>query len=130
MRINAEEYAFLCDVREFDLRQGWKAYLFNNCAEWLNFKCVIVPGTAREKVRVAQAMTFLPKVSQAFAAGQLSYSKVRALTRIAGADNEAELVAYATGATALQVDAHCRALRNASRALSTTMHSGCIANVR
>jgi hypothetical protein len=60
--MNAEEYAFLCDVREFDLRQGWKEWHFNNCAEWLNYKCGIVPGTAREKVRVAQALTFLPMV--------------------------------------------------------------------
>jgi hypothetical protein len=118
-RINAEEYAFLCDVREFDLRQGWKAYHFNNCAEWLNFKCGIVPGTAREKVRVAHAMFWLPRVCEAFADGRLAYSKVRALTRIADAHNEAALVDYALGATAKQVDDHCRRLRNARRDLST-----------
>jgi hypothetical protein len=118
-RINANEYAFLCDVREFDLRQGWKAYHFNSCAEWLNFRCGIVPGTAREKVRVAHAMFWLPSVCAAFADGQLSYSKVRAITRIAQPHDEAELVAYALRATALQVDEHCRALRNARRDLST-----------
>ena len=51
-RINAFEYEFLSLVREFDLRQGWKAYHFNNCAEWLNMKCGLCPGTAREKLRV------------------------------------------------------------------------------
>jgi hypothetical protein len=118
-RIDANEYAFLCDVREFDLRQGWKAYHFNSCAEWLNFRCGIVPGTAREKVRVAHAMFWLPNVCEAFADGRLSYSKVRAITRIAEPHDEAELVAYALRATALQVDEHCRALRNARRDLST-----------
>jgi hypothetical protein len=117
--INAEEYAFLCDLREFDLRQGWKAYHFNNCAEWLNFKCGIVPGTAREKLRVAHAMFWLPRLCQAFADGRLAYSKVRALTRIADEHNEAELVDYALGSTAKQVDDHCRRLRNARRDLST-----------
>ena len=69
-RINAEEYAFLELVREFDIRQGWKAYQFNNCAEWLNMKCGIVVGTAREKVRVAAALFDLPKISRAFARGR------------------------------------------------------------
>ena len=68
-RINAAEYAFLELVREFDIRQGWKAYQFNNCAEWLNMKCGIVVGTAREKVRVASALFDLPEISRAFASG-------------------------------------------------------------
>ena len=38
-RMNAFEYEFFTLVREFDLRQGWKAYHFNNSAEWLNIKC-------------------------------------------------------------------------------------------
>ncbi len=59
-RLNATEYEFLELVREFDIRQGWKAYHFNSCAEWLNLKCGIVVGTAREKVRVAMALFELP----------------------------------------------------------------------
>ena len=54
-KINAEEYGFLVDLREFDLRQGWKPYHFNNCAEWLSYKCGIDVGTAREKARVAMS---------------------------------------------------------------------------
>ena len=52
-RVNCLEYQFLVDLREFDLRQGWKPYHFNHCAEWLNMKCGIDVKTAFEKVRVA-----------------------------------------------------------------------------
>ena len=118
-RINAAEYAFLELVREFDIRQGWKPYQFNNCAEWLNMKCGIVVGTAREKVRVATALFDLPKISRAFAAGELSYSKVRSLSRVATPQNEAQLLEYALQATAEQVQRRCQQLRNADRAAST-----------
>ncbi|MCG3171819.1 MAG: hypothetical protein CALGDGBN_03524 [Pseudomonadales bacterium] len=118
-RINAAEYAFLELLREFDVRQGWKAYQFNNCAEWLNMKCGIVVGTAREKVRVAAALFDLPRISRAFAAGELSYSKVRSLSRVATPHTEAQLLAYAQQATAEQVQRRCQQLRNADRAAST-----------
>ena len=32
-RLCAEEYQFLVKLREFDLRQGWRSYHFNHCAE-------------------------------------------------------------------------------------------------
>ena len=80
-RINASEYEFMVLVREFDIRQGWKAWNLNNCAEWLNLKCGITMSTAREKVRVAMGLFNLPLCSEAFADGTLSYSKVRALSR-------------------------------------------------
>jgi hypothetical protein len=118
-RINAAEYAFLELVREFDIRQGWKPYQFNNCAEWLNMKCGIVVGTAREKVRVASALFDLPRISRAFASGELSYSKVRSLSRVATPQNEAQLLDYAQQATAEQVQRRCQQLRNADRAAST-----------
>jgi len=118
-RINAFEYQFLTLVREFDLRRGWRAYHFNSCAEWLNFKCGLCPGTAREKLRVAYALFDLPAVSDAFRNGQLSYSKTRALTRIATPANERKLLDYALGATARDVDEYCRRLRNVYRDVST-----------
>ena len=117
--MNQDEYRFLVMVREFDIRQGWRAYQFNNCAEWLNMKCGISPGTAREKVRVALALLDLPQCSEEFAKGELSYSKVRAMTRAANVFNEATLVDYALKATAHQVEEHCRRLRNADRRQST-----------
>jgi len=118
-RINASEYEFLVLVLEFDIRQGWKAYHFNNCAEWLNMKCGIATGTAREKVRVATALFDLPKMSSAFAEGRLSYSKARALTRVADPYNEEELLDHSIPATASQVEEYSRNLRNAQRRAST-----------
>jgi hypothetical protein len=106
-------------VREFDLRQGWRAYHFNNCAEWLNMKCGIAPGTAREKIRVANALFDLNATSMAFQKGDLSYSKARELTRIATPRTEQNLLEYAIPATALQVENHCRELRNVQRDTST-----------
>jgi hypothetical protein len=117
--INATEYEFLVLVREFDLRQGWKPYHFNNCAEWLNMKCGIAPGTAREKMRVANALFDLEATSEAFQKGELSYSKARALTRVATPHNEQKLLDHAIPSTALQVENHCRELRNVQREVST-----------
>jgi len=118
-RLNVTEYEFLVLVREFDTRQGWKAWLFKNCAEWLNFKCGMSLGAAHEKVRVALALYDLPQCSAAFEAGDLSYSKARALSRCANPRNEGELLGYSLRATAAQVESHCHQLRNAQRRQST-----------
>jgi len=105
---------FLGLLREFDLRQGWKAYGNVDCAEWLNWRCGISRVTAQEKVRVARMLWALPQVDEAFARGDLSYSKVRALCRVANDLNEAELLAFALSASAAQVETYCRRLRNGS----------------
>ncbi len=118
-QLNCAEYELLVMVREFDIRQGWKPYHFNNCAEWLDMKCGITYDTAREKVRVARALFDLPEISAAFESGELSYSKARALTRLATTENEKELLNYAIPATARQVEEHCRKLRNVQRSEST-----------
>ena len=111
--INASEYQFLELIREFDIRQGWKSWLCNSSAEWLNFKCGMSLGTAREKVRVAMALFDLPACSAAFAQGSLSYSKARALSRIANRHNEGELLAFAESATAAQVERQCQQRQHA-----------------
>jgi len=116
--INSMEYEFMVLLREFDLRQGWKEYLFNNCAEWLNMKCGMAPGTAREKMRVANGLFDLPQISAAFQKGDLSYSKARYLTRIATPTTEDHLLDFAIKATASQVDRHCMELRNVQRNVS------------
>ena len=118
-RLCAEEYQFLVKLREFDLRQGWRSYHFNHCAEWLNMKCGISLSTGREKLRVARALFFLPHISGAYQNGELSYSKVRAMTRVATEITERDLLGYARKATASQVDQHCAGLRNAQQKFST-----------
>jgi hypothetical protein len=69
-------------LRDFDARNGWNVG-FLSCAHWLHWRTGIDLGAAREKVRVAKALGALPRVSMAMQHGQLSYAKVRALTRVA-----------------------------------------------
>lgn len=117
--MNAQEYLFLCDVREFDIRQGWVAHHMNNCAEWVSWQCQLSLGAARERVRVAHELFGLPRIANAFREGRVSYSKARTLTRIAGPDNEQALLDYALERTTQEVEQHCKALRNARPELST-----------
>ena len=74
--------------RSFDEQRGWEHLGFPSCAHWLNFKCGMDLNTARERVRVAHALGKLPRIDARFAEGALSYSKVRAMTRIANEENQ------------------------------------------
>jgi len=107
--INAANYRFLQLVAALDDEAPWGAWGLVSCAHWLNWRCGIGFNAAREKVRVAHALKPLTRISAAFASGELSFSKVRALTRIANADNEAELLYLARYATAAQVEKLVRA---------------------
>ena len=112
-RIDAATYELLCHLHEFDLRHGWEGW--RSCAHWLNWRTGLDLGAAREKLRVAAALADLNHVSAAMARGQLSYSKVRALTRVASPATEARLLAVALCATAAQVERLVRAWRRVDR---------------
>ena len=112
-RIDAATYELLCHLHEFDLRHGWEGW--RSCAHWLNWRTGLDLGAAREKLRVATALADLNHVSAAMARGQLSYSKVRALTRVASPATEAPLLAVALCATAAQVERLVRAWRRVDR---------------
>ena len=102
--VSKATHRFLALLREFDLRQGWRAYGNADCAEWLNWKCGISRVTAQEKVRVAKALWSLPLIDAAFERGDLSYSKVRAVSRVATEKNEAELLTIALTSTAAHLE--------------------------
>jgi hypothetical protein len=110
-RINAETYELLVLVRQFDERAGWLKWGLGNCAEWLHYRCDLSMNAAREKVRVAHALKTLPNTATAFATGDLSYSKVRAVTRIVRADNEDALLSFALKTTTSRVEERCRELK-------------------
>ncbi len=110
--MNAATYELLVLVREFDERRGWSKWSFASGAEWVAWRCGIHISTAREKLRVAYALRSLPCIADAFAAGNIPYAKVRALTRVATAADEALLLAYAEQATAAQVQERCRQIAN------------------
>ena len=111
-RINAETYELLVLVRQFDERAGWLKWGLGNCAEWLHYRCDLSMNAAREKVRVAHALKVLPNIAASFASGDLSYSKVRAMTRVAAAHNEDELLAFASKTTTANLEERCREIKH------------------
>jgi Domain of unknown function (DUF222)/HNH endonuclease len=114
--VNAANYRWLVLIAEFDRRQGWSDGATQSCAHWLNWQCGIDPGAAREKVRVAHALVSLPKISAAMKKGELSYSKVRALTRVACVNTEDYLLEMALHGTAGHVEKLVRCFRRAKEA--------------
>ena len=97
-------------IREFDARGGW-GNGFRSCAHWLSWRIGLELGAAREHVRVARALDSLPRLSQALARGELSYSKVRALTRVATPETEERLLAVGRAGTAEHVELLVRGWR-------------------
>ena len=117
--IHAATYRLLALIAELDRREVWAAQGALSCAHWLSWACGIDTHTAREKVRVARALTELPLLSEALAKGELGYSKVRALTRIATSENEADLLNIGLHGTAQHVEKFVRLHRRAKRAEET-----------
>src|SRR5467141_4573544 len=101
-------------IREFDARAGWNTG-FRSCAEWLSWRVGLDRGAARERVRVARALGTLPRLARALARGELSYSKVRALTRVATPDTEDRLLAVGRAGTAEHVERIVRGWRRVDR---------------
>jgi hypothetical protein len=102
--INAATYQLLNLICEYDEQTGWGNHGVASCAHWLQWQCGTNIGTAREKVRVARALPELPKISESFSKGRISYSKVRAMTRVATPKNEEYLLHIAHHGTAAHVE--------------------------
>lgn len=102
--INAATFRLLQLIASFDEQGLYSHFGAQTTAHWLNWACGIGMGTAREKVRVARALEALPQISSAFQAGGLSFSKARALTRVATPDSEATLLELARSSTAAQTE--------------------------
>jgi hypothetical protein len=95
-QINAANHRLLRLIARFDRSGGWReGGAMRSCAHWLAAHCGISLGAAREKVRVARQLEVLPELNQAFAGGELSYSKVRAVTRVATPENEGFMLGLA-----------------------------------
>lgn len=109
--LNAATYRFLTLIAEFDRKKAFERHGLMNTAQWLNWQCGIGAVAAREKVRVARALELLPLISDAFEKGEISYSKVRAMTRVATPANESVLVHVARNGTASHVEKLVRKYR-------------------
>ncbi len=113
--LDAAMHRFLGDLRRFDEGQGWALQSAQSCAHWLAWRLGMDRGTAREHLRVAHRLAELPLVDDALRRGAMSYSKVRAITRVALPATEAALVELAEHMTASQLEATCRKLRMTQR---------------
>ena len=112
--LDAATARLLSLVREFDDRGGWNIG-FRSCAAWLAWRVGMDLGAARERVRVARALATLPRVADALAGGELSYAKVRALTRVATQETEERLLAFGKAGTAAHVERLVRGWRRVDR---------------
>jgi 5-methylcytosine-specific restriction endonuclease McrA len=112
--LEAATARLLALIREFDARGGWNTG-FRSCAAWLAWRVGLEPGAARERVRVARALGTLPALAEALARGELSYAKVRAITRVATPETEARLLAVGRAGTAVHVERIVRGWRRVDR---------------
>ena len=114
--LNAAQARFLALLAELDRRDAWAEWGVRSCAHWLNWKCGLNLGAAREKIRVARALERLPRIAAAMAAGQLSYAKVRAMTRAADESTEEYFLQIALHGTAHHVERLARGFRRVKEA--------------
>jgi hypothetical protein len=112
-RIAAAQAELLTWIGEFDRREGWAGPGLLSCAHWLSWRIGLSPGAAREQVRVAGRLEELPAVSAAFADGRISYSKVRAITRVAEPDDGVDWVELARHSSGAQLEKVVRGIRRA-----------------
>src|SRR6266550_496084 len=91
-------------VGEFDERKGYERWECRSTAFWLNWHCGISVRTAREHVRVGRALLDYPRIAEALCAGRLSYSKVRAITRVVTPETEETLIDLASAVPASQME--------------------------
>ncbi len=114
-RIDAATQRQLALIREVYERELWGVWGAKTCAHFLAWRLGLSPGAARERLRVAIALGELPHIEAALGAGRISFSKVRAMTRVATPENDAALVDLARHATAAQLERICRGMRQVQR---------------
>ncbi|MDP1930749.1 MAG: DUF222 domain-containing protein [Gammaproteobacteria bacterium] len=113
--INAAQHRFLKLLAALIERDAWEGAGMKSPAHWLNYHCGIDLGAAREKLRVAKCLANLPGIDEAFRTGEISYSKVRAMTRSATPQNEAFLLQIARHGTAQHMEQLTRKYRRTER---------------
>lgn len=111
--MDAAQHRLLTNIRQFDERGGWASAI--SCAHWLAWRVGWTLGTAREHVRVAKALGTLPHIDEALRLGQVSYCKVRAMTRVATPENEQVLLMDAKLTTGSQLERICRKYKQLQR---------------
>lgn len=82
VEMDRAEAVWLEKLAEFDRNGLWEVDGHFSCATWLVWRLKMARSTAFEKLRVAHELARRPVVAAAFREGRLSYSAVRAITRM------------------------------------------------
>ena len=106
--INHADWRFIKLIAAMDRRRGWDERGYCNLGNWLDHRCGLGPCAARERIRIGRALARLPSIDAAFRDGILSYSKVRAITRVANRENEEMLLAIAGRSSAAELESLVR----------------------
>src|SRR5262245_8839817 len=106
--LDAATHRLLTDLREFDKQGGWYKQGALSCAHWLSWRVGWGLVMARDRVRVANKLADFSAIDDALRRGEVSYSKVRAMVRVATAENEALLHDHARLMTASHLETLCR----------------------
>ena len=114
-RINVADWRFIKLIAAMDCRRGWDEGGYCNLGNWLDHRCGLGPCAARERIRIGRALARLPGVDAAFRDGILSYSKVRAITRVATRETEAMLLSVAYRSSAAQLESVVRTYQRVDR---------------
>jgi len=115
-QIHAATYRLLVLLAEFDEKRGWEREGHRSCAHWFSYRTGIDLGASRERVRAARALVELPQIGAATAKGDLSFSKVRALTRVATPEDEGEMLNFALESTTTTLERAVRGWKKRNRA--------------
>ena len=115
LQADALHYHAMTLLAEFHHRNGWHDTGFSSTAEWLAWRIGIKLGPARERLRTALALQALPETSAAMRAGELSFTKVRALTRVATPENEKTLLDFARAGSAANLERVVRGWKTLDR---------------
>jgi hypothetical protein len=113
-RLAASTCRWLLLVAQFDARDGCARFGLGSTARWLSHACGLSRRTAVEQVRVARGLVAFPALAEAMAAGRLSYSHVRAITRLATPGEQrlvTDLIELARHGTVGQLESTVRGLR-------------------
>ena len=125
-RLAAATCRWLLLVAQFDACEGCAAFGLASTARWLGHYCGLAHRTAVEHVRVARALAGFPELAAAMGAGRLSYSQVRAISRLAY-DGEhgliEDLIEAAVNGTTGQLETLVRGLRTVENADNEAEHA-------
>ena len=106
--INLADWRFIRLIAAMERTRGWREGGYCNLGNWLDHRCGLGPCAGRERIRIGRALAKLPRIDEAFRDGVISYSKVRAVTRVATPDTDAMLLAIAEGSSAAQLESLVR----------------------